>query len=520
MKNTKKIYSIIIGIMLISILIFQYVINVNLYKNPPSDRWSKEVQIGKGDIKNNPVLIKDDDKIIVGYENKDQLCLVATDRVGKKLNEKSYNVNEDFIMDTTLVKTKDGYLFNFRSTENSIGYIGTLVLDKDFNKIDERRITNVNSMCQLEDNLLLISYNDRLELINTETSYKTSINTKKADMISAVKNKDGYFISLLQDERDFKAVYIKDNKFQEIRDIITIERIDNLSYSNLACSQDDKYGYILIEQKYKGEFMGTRVIQFDLKGDEVTLKELKVNNNKNVHDNVGIYSEEGARFLATTERVFGKKDIQENIVDYVIDDGEVKFFDYATRLRNLCIYPSINEDIMAFISFSGQDQYNVNLASMNDEFKEVNNVPRNSEYGMAFTAMLQGSLYALAYIFVYGLRWIIPSLVLVGIISFFDYSISTSKRLKLFIGSGIITTIIKIMSIISVVYTQYHYAIPDVIASKFIGAMICIIISFFSYALAYEMYKKDLDNVMMISFSIGLLIDTALTLLVFVPSMV
>ena len=46
--------------------------------------------------------------------------------------------------------------------------------------------------------------------------------------------------------------------------------------------------------------------------------------------------------------------------------------------------------------------------------------------------MLQGVLYAVAYIFVYGLRWILPSLVLVGLISFFDYSISASKRLNLF----------------------------------------------------------------------------------------
>ena len=36
--------------------------------------------------------------------------------------------------------------------------------------------------------------------------------------------------------------------------------------------------------------MGTRIIQFDLNGDEVNLKELKVNNSKYVYDNIGIYS--------------------------------------------------------------------------------------------------------------------------------------------------------------------------------------------------------------------------------------
>lgn len=520
MRNNKKIYSIVIGVLLVFILIFNYIININIYEKPPSDKWSKEVKIGEGKIRNNPVLINDGNKIIVGYENGNQLCLVETDQVGKKLKEKSYEVNEDFIMDITLVKSKDGYLFNFRSTEKSIGYIGTLVLDKDLNKIDERKITNVNAMYQLEDNLLLISYDDRLELINTETSYKTFINIGKLNMISAVKNKDGYFVSLLQDERNFKAIYIKDNKFKEIKDVIKIERRDGLTYTNLACSQDDKYGYILLEQRYKSEFMGTRVIQFDLNGDEANLKELKVNNSKYIYNNIGIYSEEGARFLATTERIFGGKDIQENIVDYVIKDGEVKYFDYATRLRNLCIYPYINDEMMTFISFNEDDKYNVNLASTKEDFKKVNNIPRSSEYITSFITMLQGILYALAYIFVYGLRWIIPSLVLVGVTSFFDYSINTSKRLKLFICIGIVSTILKTINIISVVYTKYSYAIPDVIASKFIGIVICVIISFFSYALGYEIYKKDLDNVTMIPFSIGLLIDTILTLLIFVPSMI
>ncbi|MBS5824132.1 MAG: hypothetical protein KID00_09785 [Clostridium argentinense] len=519
MEN-KKVYSIIIGVILISILIFNYTINVNIYKKPPSDMWSKEVKIGKGKIRNNPVIINDGDKIIVGYDNENKLCLVETDKIGKKLRENSYEVDEDFIMDTTLVKSKDGYLFNFRSTEKSIGYIGTLVLDKDLNKIDERKITNVNAMHQLEDNLLLISYNDRLELVNTETSYKTSIDIEKLNMISAVKSKDGYLVTLLQDERNFKAIYIKDNKFSEIRDVITIERRDGLTYTNLACSQDDKYGYILLEQRYKSEFMGTRIIQFDLNGDEVNLKELKVNNSKYVYDNIGIYSEEGARFLATTERIFGTKDIQENIVDYTIKDGEVKSFNYATRLRNLCVYPYVNDEMMAFISFAEDGKYNVNLASMNDEFKKVNNVSRTSEYTTAFIVMLQGVLYAVAYIFVYGLRWILPSLVLVGLISFFDYSISASKRLKLFMVNGIISTIMKTTNIVSVVYTKYDYAVPDIIASKFIGIVICIIISLFSYVLGYEIYKKDLDNVTMIPFSISLLIDTVLTLLIFVPIIV
>ena len=72
-----------------------------------------------------------------------------------------------------------------------------------------KKITNVNAMHQLEDNLLLISYNDRLELVNTETSYKTSIDIEKLNMISAVKSKDGYLVTLLQDERNFKAIYIK-----------------------------------------------------------------------------------------------------------------------------------------------------------------------------------------------------------------------------------------------------------------------------------------------------------------------
>ena len=73
----------------------------------------------------------------------------------------------------------------------------------------------------------------------------------------------------------------------------------------------------------------------------------------------------------------------------------------------------------------------------------------------------------------------------------------------------------KTTNIVSVVYTKYDYAVPDIIASKFIGIVICIIISLFSYVLGYEIYKKDLDNVYYDSFFYKLINRYSINFIIF-----
>lgn len=517
MKNKKRIYSILIILLFVLILICQYLNNINTFKKPPSENWSKEVTVGNGNCRNNPILIKDKDNLIIGYDNGNELKLSVTDKLGKVILEKSYDIKENFIMGLALLKWKDGYVFNYMSSEDGNGYIESLVLDKNYNKIDEKKVTNIKAMKQLSDNLLLIGYKDKLELINTETAHKEFIPANNISMVASTKIKEGYFITLLENNELIKVCYVKDGKFSGERNIISMIKMSNASYSNLACSLDDKFGYVLLEERSKGVFVGTKVIQFELKGNEVKDYTLEVNGNNNVYYNTGVYSENGARFLATTTRKLNKNNVQENIIDYTINNGKVEKFEYATRLRDLNIYPYANEDMMVFISFNEKDNYSVNLASTNEGFKNANNVSRKIEYKQALISSVEGVMFSLAYLFIYALMWIIPSIVLVGLFSFFDYKLNKSKKLKIFLVCAVFTTLVKIIAINSVIYGRYIEMLPQFISSKVIGILILSIISLLCYGFGYERFKKEPENIILFPFGISLILDSLLTLLVFIP---
>ncbi|WP_010293947.1 threonine/serine exporter family protein [Clostridium senegalense] len=501
------------------ILILNYITSLGYYKSPPSKIWSKEVIVGEGVIKNPAPILKDEEKVIVGYDDKDKLKISITDSVGKIIDEKAYDIDEDFIMGTSLCKSKDGYWFSFTSTKNSVGYMETLILDENFNKKDSKKIEDIIEMKQLDDNLILICTSDKIEVINTKTEEIKELDEKGVSMISSVKLKDKYLITFLEKQTNLKAVIFENNQFNIVKDIKELPKMQNVVYSNMACSADDKYGYILLEEETKGVFSGSKLIKYGLNNNEVDISKLRVNNSEEVYYNKGFYSEKGARFLATTPRLFGKKDYQENIIDYIINDGKVKEFSYVTRLRELCIYPYINGDIASFVSFKNDKKFNINIASTNEDFKKINNESRKEEYSQALIATVQGIAYSFSYLFVLAIKWLIPVFVIGGIVSFFDYSFTKEKRAKSFIVLACFAIIAKCYAIITTVYGSYKMLLPQFISNTIVGTIVCLIIGALSYGLGYNFYKKDTEILTLIPLSISLIIDSIITLLIFVPYM-
>lgn len=516
----KRTYIVGLVIILACILFFTYKVNLNNYKSPPSDRWSKEVIVGDGQVKNTPSIIKKDNKVIIGYDDGNKLRLTVTNEVGDIENEQSYEVDEDFIMSTSLCKVKDGYWFSYTSTKDSIGYMETLILDESFKKKDAKKTENVVNMQQIDGDLILICKNDKIIILNTETQSQIELKQSNISMISAVKLENEYLISYLQEGRSLKYTILKNNEFTKPKEVMQLTKMTNVTYSSIACSSDGTYGYTLVEERNKGAFSGTKVIKYDLKTGESELYKLKVNNSEEIYYNRGVYSTKGARFLATTPRLFGKRDIQENIIDYTMKNGEVIDFSYATRLRELCIYPNINEDVMTFISFKDEKSYNVNIASTNESFKKVNNEVRKTEYKDATTATIQDILNSVSYLFILGLRWILPTFVICGAISFFEYNISKDKKRKVFLGLCITATVFKCYGLLSVIYTNYKVLLPEVISSVYTATFICLIISFLSYGLGYVIYKKDEEMLTLLPISLALIIDSLLSVMVFVPYIV
>ncbi len=520
MKKLRYALYSVIAIVFFGILFFNYKYNENLFSQPPSGKWSKEVTIGQSESINNPVLIKEKDRLLVAYDGEKKLHITETDLMGKVIKTKDYDVDEELIKKMVFLETEDGYILSYNSTKSQEEYAEEIYLDKDLNIIDKKIIKGVSLTTQANSSSLVRKVNDTIEFIETKENNRITIPENNIKELVVSETSEGILVCYLNSDKAFKFFTIKNGVSSIPKLIVNINQSDKVNYSGIACSSDKKYGYIVLEESVGTEFTGARMLQFKLDGSSHDIKPLYVEGERYLVKNVGAYSEEGAKFYCTTSVVFGKKYEQSNIISYIIEDGEVKNKETVTRGRELSMYPYGQEDYLTYIRFADANKYDINIQSTNEDFKLVNNTLRSSEKKTSLIYMFQGLASSLAYLFIMGLQWIMFPLVIAGGISFFDYSLSEKKKKIAFLSLAAITGIYKTYQIINMCYGSKAYLLPSAIATVGVGIIICIAISILTFGLGYVIYKRELENVMIMSFSIAIILDAILTLMVYVPYIV
>lgn len=516
MKKIASKVGAAIGLVFLVILGFHYAYNFNILKEPPSSLWSKEVKVGQGKMNTNSVLIKEENRLLVGYLDGKKLRISVSDLQGKVKEEKEYPIDEDFIKNIVFLKTKDGYTLGYNSTDNGTGYMDKLILDKDLTLMKKDKLEKVREIYQISNNNYLIAFEDRISIID-EKAQEMSVPAKDIGMITGSKTKTGFLVCYLEGKDTFKFTTVENGKVAEPKTAISLNKADSVSYNKISCSTDGVNGYILLEEAVKGEFSGSKGIEFKLDGSDSKFKQVYVNESDAIYDNVGMYSEDGGKFYGTSTRPVGRKSSEPAIVSFTFKDGATKDVEYVSRLRELTLYPYVEDDYVSFISFSKNGIFDVNIASTSDKFKEVNNGTRETERTGALWLTLEGLLYSISFIFVYGLRWIFPIGIVAGVYSFFDYSYSEKRKLRGFLMLSAFGIILKTSSILKISYTDYIASLPEPLAYKGVGILICAIIGILSYVFGYLLFKRDTEEMIIIKFSIALIIDTILTLAVFVP---
>ncbi|MEG1257246.1 hypothetical protein [Clostridium sp.] len=516
-KRGKVLFSLII-VTFILILIGSYMNNYNLEIQPPSETWSKEVSLGTALGKNAPVILKEESKIIIAYANDNKLNLCETDLHGKVSRTKEYDLTEDLVCKVLLTKSSAGYILMYNSVDGGEGYLENIILDKDLNEIKRETIRGPEVACQLDNNNLVVSYDDRIEIINTLESKSISLPAEKVNMISASTTKDGFLICYMEDDSLFKSFTFNEGIASEPILVQTIAKNSKINYKGMATSSDDENGYIMFEQHIKGEFHSCRLIEFPIAGGEAKENKPYINNSNYLINCVGAYSEkDGGKFYVNFDNVYGKKESRRGIAELIIKDGKINEIEPVTRTRGVCINPYVNEDYISYLSFNEKDIYDVVIASTREDFKSINNLPRNSEKVSAFFYTIQGIMYSFVYIIIVGFAWIAVGLVLSGIVTFLDYKFPVEQKKLMYIAVAAITTCAKIFVIIKMFYGTYAYMLPQIIAPIYIGVIICILISIIVYSYGYYLYAREFECVFIAKFSLSLLIDALLTLMVYVP---
>ncbi|MEG0308871.1 MAG: hypothetical protein RR636_13065 [Clostridium sp.] len=518
MKKKRMVLFSFIIVTFILIVIGSYINNYNLEVQPPSEVWSKEVRLGTALGKNAPVVLKEESKLIVAYANDKKLNLCEVDLQGEILRTKEYNLSEELVNKVLLTNSSNGYILMYNSKNGGDGYLENIRLDKELNEINRETINGTKATCQLDNNNIIVGYDDRVEIINTLESTSIVVPAQNVSMISISSTKTGFLICYMEDDSIFKSITVNEGTVSEPRLVQSIAKNSKITYKGMATSSDDENGYIIFEQYIKGDFHSSRLIEFPMSGGEAKETKPYINNSNFIINSVGAYSENGgAKFYSNFDNLYGKKEIRRGISALIMKDGKVKVEEIVTRTRGVCINPYINEEYISYLTFKEKDIYDVVIASTGDEFKAINNLPRNSEKISALSYTVEGIAYSFVYIIIIGFAWVAVGLVLSGIVTFCDYKLSVKQKKLMYVVVAAITTITKIFVIITMFYGTYAYMLPNVIAPIYIGIIICVLISCIVYSYGYYLYSNEFEGVFIAKFSLSLLIDAVLTLMVYVP---
>lgn len=520
--RSQRIFIIIFVFMAMSILTMHYSFSYNLRVQPPSEEWSKEVLVSSG-VQNEatkpyPRIIKIDGNCIIAHQNDASVKVVNVDNLGKKIGEKSFEQDDDKIKYINLLSDDEYLYLSLIKFKDSGRVMNFYKLDKNLNIVEEWKVENVDSSAQIEGNILITAYNDKLEVYDVKSKTKIYKAVENAKLVSGTKVNDLYMVSYQESNKYFKYFYVNpDGTVSETKSagIMAPDEKGFFERVNLAC--DDEYGYILVDVKSAGDRFGTiRYLQFSFDGKVQDVKELRQDPFRELYSPIAVSSGDSARFIAGSSRQFGKKEEQFDIIEFYFEDGIMKDYTIASRTKEASVYPAIFDDSMIFMD-NAENGYNIYLASMNEEFKSANNYPRDHESKMAFSDVISGFMNSITYIVIYGIVWIIVGLVCISAMSYFAYNMQDKTKIKVFSLIYLITTIVKLYSVYDFFYVKFGYMLPDAFTLPLIGLGASFIISIPCMMYGISRYKRNLESIPFASFSYALLIDTVLTQMVFIP---
>lgn len=517
---TKKIFYTLIIICFIGIFAFHFTINFNKRSEPPSSDWSKEVWISSGNVGSNPALIKLNNNFILTYSDGNNIKILSIDNLGNKLNEKVFNSKGIDPYSTNVVTDGKNLYLYWLISENGKKIVYSIKLDDKFNQLEEDQINGADSVIQIGSSVIVIDYADRVETRDYSINKSSVIPAQEPGFLSGTKYKEGYLISFRQKNGQLKYFELKNGAALNAKSAGSAEETSSNVFISSALVTDESYGYILMEYRSKGEFGGTKQIKFQI-GEEgkFEIDDFKVNKEKvNISNIISYNSNSSAKFLAKKYESYDKKNTYENIVEYDMKN-QGKFIP-VSRTKEVSMFPAVYENTVVFCDTLGSDNFNIYMTSKDEAFIKAHNNIRMSEIKLASIDTISGVMFSLAYILLYGLLWVIPTLGIVSLYSIIEYKQNARKKKISFALIYAASFGIKAMSIHAISYIRFGYYLPPFMTFG-LTLVLSAIISLICGIYAYKQYSNGIeDNIGAMTMLPPVVYDAVLTLMLLVPFIV
>lgn len=529
MKINKYFYGVMIAIIL-AIFGYHYKLNYDVAIQPPSEKWAKEVLIHKGDIKGLPSITKFKDDYIVAFSEGMSITLMSIDPLGKVLKESSIPVNTEVPQNINIFVSEEGKLvLSYISGGGDSGELTVSYVDEGLNALDTTSIQGLRSYMKIDDNTLGAVYKEKIDIINLKENKVTTVNTGEDTFLaSVVKYNSRDCIIYTSSDGEFKHFFLDSGNASEIKVGGEMSPSTKVFFSTMTSIINKDVVTNLIEYMYKSDYIGYKYLCFSIdSGESLGSGEFHIKSDfaekGYVYNGEGItiatpvrYKSNEQTLLISSTRDMPKGKNQTDIMEMSVDRNLGTHSEVISRTKAVSINPAIYEDTVVFIDPIKDGSANLYVTSTRDDFKEANNKPRFDEKVQVFVETFEALAFSLAYVITYGMIWIIPSITLFSLVSLIEYRFSYRARKLIFIITYIVTAIVKILAVKGSFFKNLQGILPQNF-TFLVGASVMATISIVCLVYGYLNYKDDLEkNVMALSYTKPILIDSFLTLALFV----
>lgn len=506
----------LLTILVLSILLV-YKDKKDYLTTPPSETWGKEVYLSKGKIKENVKIIRFKENYVVAHNDGDNLKVILTDKSGKALKENYLNINE-FMNYTSLTTNEKDITLSFVKTDHGENTLVDITLNDNLEEVERNLTKGVNSIQTVDNSILILSYKDKIEIRNKKNS-KVITETVKNEIITGHKEKDGSYVVCYGQDGKYYSFKVLEETIIDRKEIGAISFGRDGALISIASNSDENYLYLIIENSFRGGYGTVSLISYDKSKSTSEVKELEVPGHEFLYNPISIEnSGDKAEFIIGTERPgMDTSKPQYDFINITLNGSEILDYKFVTRTIKASEKPGVVGDTMVFGDVEDED-YNIYMTSREEEFKNLNNKNRPEELNEALKYGMAAIIRTFVWVPITSAYWLIPSLIPVGILSFFLMDGKNEKKRKLlFLFSYLILIILKLKKSYDVAFGVFNYKIPNVINNPLILLGVLLTISLICMYISYKEYEKDTERIAIGIFILYAILDTVLSVLVYFP---
>lgn len=509
LKSRTK-FTLYILVLIVFIVAYQFQQQVNIMRQPPSEKWGKEVYLSSGKVTRNMKLIKYGDNYLALHNDDFNYKLVLFDHLGNVIKENKIESDDMSEICDLSLNLKDDYIYiNALTWGNNITYLKTLKVDNNFQLVSSEKEDLVNNKCfqHIDENIFIISDQQEIEIHDYKAGKIKKIEVPlELDEVMGIKIQDEYLIVYHAEDEYFYYFTYNDGKISEAKPFLEHKKGVSLSYEQPVLASDNNKFYFMIDKIKKGAYESTLLTEVDVQSGNVSKNLFRNLIMKNLK---GFYSQDGGRFMYTSPNT-------KQVVHMIIKDGQVVETNNISRLGSLNINSYLCDDIAVFAKFENTDFYNVYASSTGEEFKNKNNILRKIDLKMAAEKEIKALLNVMTYVFLLGTSWFLPLFSAACIYSIISFRLVKKNKIKSYLVFSLLGITFTTLKIFNYYYGKgmIHYGI---LQNSIIGILASVIISASIYGYYLYKYNKDTEGIFMERFLPPLVVNTLLILILFVP---